>query len=103
MKVMEDTESETLMYGCINKRTSSEECSWCGAKHTGKPSITRLWAVALQGKERKSRGEERTSMWKGKEEDSKGTKADVQVANLQIQFCSFSSPLSLCLAFFFPP
>lgn len=51
------------------------------AKHAGKPSPTRLWPVALQGKERKSRGgEERKSMWKGKEEDSEGTQADVQGA-----------------------
>lgn len=51
------------------------------AKHAGKPSPTRLWPVALWGKERKSRGgEEKKSMWKGKEKDSEGTQADVQAA-----------------------
>lgn len=69
------------------------------AKHTGKPSPTRLWPVALLGKERKSRGgEEKKSMWKGKEEDSEGTQADVQAA-----IPADSILLSLSLSFFLLP
>lgn len=70
------------------------------AKHTGKPSPTRLWPVALLGKERKSRGgEEKKSMWKGKEEDSEGTQADVQAAipadSILLSLSLFFSPSSL--------
>lgn len=72
------------MAGSVSTGTGrrGRESKWCEEEeHTGKPSPTRLWPVALQGTERKSRGgEERTSMWKGKEEDSKGTEADVQKA-----------------------
>lgn len=53
-------------------------------EHAGKPS--QITACGTPGKrEEEQRREERRSMWKGKGEDSEGTRAEVQVPADSIQ------------------